>query len=275
MNPMTEEELDELFTADPAGGNADFQPLETGAYDAVCVGVVCKRMPNKFKNGELQDKFNYIFQIVEGTGENQTIYWLKSRLFTRSSNENATLVKDIIMPWTGASLERIQSRFKMRSMLGYPAQLVVSTSEHDGKTYNDVTSIIKPKKNASRVVVAGKLPYYLTKDSIGYDFVEGVEPTLEAPQKKDDVAPVQGLPGGLAEGMQANFQAGQPVNDAAPDFGLATPTVPQNKMPQMPPAAKVTQAANPAEFMGVTNPPAQPQTGVVQEDDDDSSDLPF
>lgn len=255
-NPMTEEELDELFTADPAG-NADFQPLETGAYDAVCVGVICKQMPNKFKNGELQKKFNYIFQIVEGTGENQTIYWLKSRLFTSSSGENATLVKDIIIPWTGASLERIQSRFKMRSMLGYPAQLVVSTSEHDGKTYNDVTSIIKPKKNASREVVAGKLPYYLTKDAIGWDFVEGVEPTLEAPQKKDDVEPVQGLPGGLAEGMQAQAAA-------------------KAAQTKLPPAAKVTQAADPAAFMGVSvqNPPAQPATAAEAPESDDDE-LPF
>lgn len=269
-NPMTEEELDELFTADAAGGT--FEPLEDGMYPAVCCGIVVREMPSKFKEG-LQKKFNYIFQVVQKNEDGkEEIYWLKSKLFTKSSNEKATLVKDILVPWTGASLERIQSRFKMRSMIGYPAQVVVVTTEKDGHTRSDITSIVKPKKNASRDIVPGTMPYYITKDALAVILADGVK---EGEPKKEDVEPVQGLPGGLAEGMQANFQAGQPVNDAAPDFGLATPTVPQNKMPKMPPAAKVTQNGNPAEFMGVTNPPPQPQTGVVQEDDSDSSDLPF
>jgi hypothetical protein len=238
--------------------NAEFEMLEPGAYNGVCVGLTLRNFRNYNNPDQMDEKVQFVFQIVEGGQQ----FYLRSRPCKITLNEKSNLYL-LINSWTKATLERMSNGFSCDKMVGYGAQLVTTTREgKDGKVYAELANILPLKKGTKVQVTPAEIPAYLARGVIDQLWAPGITVKPETTVK-------------AAPDPNAAYRAGQPVNDAAPDFGLATPTVPQNKMPQMPPAAKVTQNGNPAEFMGVTNPPAQPQTGVVQEDDDDSSDLPF
>ena len=84
---MAEETRSEWMTAAPTNGG-DFEILEAGAYDAVCVGLTRKNF-KKFKSetGELEQKFQFVFQI----SENGTNHYLRTLPMRNVINEKSNL----------------------------------------------------------------------------------------------------------------------------------------------------------------------------------------
>ena len=233
--------------------NAEFERLEDGVYNGVCVGVVSRKFKDYNDPSKLVDKVQYIFQVA---ADGQCNYF-RSKPLRPVINEKSNLFL-LLVSWCGATLERIGGGFDYSCMVGQPAQLVINTAtSKEGKSYANLANVLKVKKGTKVPVTPDAIPAYLAKEATGMVLAEGI--TVKEEKAKTASFPTC-LPGG--------------INDQLPGVIPQQPAVPQTQIPQMPPAAKVTQNGNPAAFMGVTNPPAQPETGVVQEGDDDS-DLPF
>ncbi len=243
--------------------SGEFEVLEPGVYPGVCIGLTLKNFRDFNNKEQMVQKAQYVFQICEGGQQ----YYLRTKPFRIVLNEKSNLYQ-LINGWTKATLERMTNGFSCDKMVGFGAQIVVNHREDNGKTYADIANILPLKKGVKVPATPAEIPAFLAKDVTAQLWADGITVKEE---KNPSTTNGTYVP---SQDPNKGYRAGQPVNDAAPDFGLGTPVVPQTQIPQMPPAAKVTQNGNPAEFMGVTNPPPQPATGVVQEGDDDS-DLPF
>ena len=260
----------------PMSDSAEFERLEDGVYNGVCIGVEMRAYRDYNDPNATVNKASYIFQVAEG---GQTFYFRTKPLKNVIGEKSNLFV--LINTWTGASLEKMTNGFSMEKMVGYPAQLVINTvTGKDGKQYANLANVLKVKKGVKVPVTPDAIPAYLVRNSIGYILAEGLT-VKEETQAKASFP--QGLPGGVNSNAIPDN-----INDNLPGF------VPQQakKAPQMPANAQVSQNANPAAFMGqaqntlqVTNPapqPAQPaiqtaeqamaQEGLTEDSDDE---LPF
>lgn len=238
--------------------NAEFEMLEPGAYNGVCVGLTLRNFRNYNNPDQMDEKVQFVFQIVEGGQQ----FYLRSRPCKITLNEKSNLYL-LINSWTKATLERMSNGFSCDKMVGYGAQLVTTTREgKDGKVYAELANILPLKKGTKVQVTPAEIPAYLARGVIDQLWAPGITVKPETTVK-------------AAPDPNAAYRAGAPVNDAAPDFGLGVPAATMAAQTKTPPAAQVTQNGNPAEFMGVTNPPAQPATAAEAPESDDDSDLPF
>lgn len=223
---------------------AEFEVLEPGSYNGVCIGCVIREFPNFNDRSIMDRKVQFIYQIVEGGQQ----YYLRSKPCKIVLNEKSNLYL-LVNSWTKATLERMTNGFSCDKMVGYGAQIVTTTREANGKTYADIANILPLKKGVKVQVTPAEIPAFLAKGALEQVWAEGIT-------VKEDTHKAATFPAGNAAGTVA-----------------AKPPV--QTMPQMPPAAQVTQNGNPAEFMGVTNPPAQPATAAEAPESDDTDDLPF
>lgn len=237
---------------------AEFETLEPGSYNGVCIGCIIREFPNYNDRNLLDRKVQFIFQIVEGGQQ----YYLRSKPCKIVINEKSNLYL-LVNSWTKATLERMTNGFACNKMVGYGAQIVTTTREANGKTYADIANILPLKKGVKVQVTPAEIPAFLAKGALEQVWADGIT-VKEEPHKA------------------ATFPAGNAAGTVA-----AQPPV--QKMPQMPANAQVTQNADPAGFMGGTDftvtvaapVPDMPQ-GVVtaeqalkQEGLDDADDLPF
>jgi hypothetical protein len=180
-------------------------------------------------------------------------------------NEKSNLYT-FINTWTGASLERMTQGFDCSKMVNFPAQVIVTeTTGKDGKVYAEIANVLKAKKGHKATVVPDAIPAYLTRGCVDFLLADGLTVKEDRPLAKAASFPAA-TPSGL--------QPGDRIDDRAP--GLIVPG--NVAAPQMPAAAKVTQAADAKGW--IENPPAQPadavpNVGATAPEEDDDSDLPF
>lgn len=229
--------------------SGEFETLEPGSYNGVCIGCVIREFPDYNNREVMVPKVQFVYQIVEGAQQ----YYLRSKPCKIVLNEKSNLYL-LINGWTKATLERMSNGFACNKMVGFGAQIITTTRENNGKVYADIANVLPLKKNVKVAVTPAEIPAYLAKGAIEQVWADGITVKEEKPKV-------------------ATFPSA--VNDQLPGMVPQQATVPQTQIPQMPPAAQVTQNADPAAFLGVTNPPAQPATGAEAPESDDDSDLPF
>lgn len=250
---MTTQNQNPFFA--PMSNDAEFDRLEDGVYNGVCIGVEMREYRDYNDPNATVQKATYLFQVAEGA---QTFYFRTKPLKVVIGEKSNLFI--LINSWTGASLDKMTQGFSMEKMVGYPAQLVINTvTGKDGKQYANLANVLKVKKGVKVPVTPDAIPAYLVRNSIASILADGITVKEETQTPKGTQFPV-GVAGGIASGKAA---------------------------PQMPANAQITQNQNPAAFMNptlqVTNPAPQPalaaQTPEQAMDQegltDDSDDLPF
>ena len=240
---MTEQANNPFFA--PRSADAEFETLEPGSYNGVCIGAVAREFPNFNDKNVMDTKVQFVFQIVEGGQQ----YYLRSKPCKVVINEKSNLFL-LINSWTKATLEKMADGFSCDKMVGFGAQIVVNNREYNGKTYADIANVIPLKKGVKVPVTPAEIPAYLAKGATAQVWAEGITVKAEEPAQ-----PAKQPFGGAKRG--------------------ADPTVPAN--------AAITQNGNAAGFMGVqapagltvTNPAPAPVQAPAQAEDDSDDDLPF
>ena len=267
---MTTENQNPFFA--PMSETAEFERLEDGAYNGVCVGVEIREYRDYNDPNATVQKATYIFQVAEG---GQTFYFRTKPLKVVIGEKSNLFI--LINTWTGATLERMTEGFSMEKMVGYPAQLVINTvTGKDGKQYANLANVLKVKKGVKVPVTPDAIPAYLVRNSLASILADGITVKDDVQVAKGTQFPAQ-LPGGIASGVAT--QKTKKIN---------TP-----RSTELPANVQVTQNADPAAFMNgqqastlqVTNPAPQPaapaiqtaeqamaQEGLTNDSDDD---LPF
>ena len=224
----------------PVSDSAEFERLEDGVYNGVCIGVEMREYRDFNDPNATVQKATYIFQVADG---GQTFYFRTKPMKVVIGEKSNLFI--LINTWTGASLEKMTEGFSMEKMVGYPAQLVINTvTGKDGKQYANLANVLKVKKGMKVAVTPDAIPAYLVRNSI---------------------AKV------LADGITVKPEDNKSTQSYSTMTGVGTPA------PAIPAGAKVTQAANAQAW--IKNPPAQPADAVPAADkapeEDDDSDLPF
>lgn len=184
---MAEQDL--LTTAAATANGGEFEILESGAYDGVCIGVTCRNF-KKYQSEDLEPKFQFVFQIADN-GKN---HYLRTLPMRNVINDKSNLYL-FLNSWTGATLDKLAQGLDLKKLVGLKAQVVVGESEREGKKYNSITSVIKAKKSATTAVVADdKVPAYLAKDLLAAKWADGlsfaepkVDATAEVPFTDEDL----------------------------------------------------------------------------------------
>lgn len=179
------------FMTSAATGSSEFELLETGAYSAICVGLT-KREFKKYKSEELEPKFQFIFQVVDG----DTKHYLRSLPLRNVINEKSNLFL-FLNGWLGVSLEKASEGIDLGKTVGLKAQIVVDVQERDGKSYNVISNVLKAKKNDKVEFVADDAaPAYLNKgpficsrwiDGLGFAEAKSAAPSTETEFTDDDL----------------------------------------------------------------------------------------
>lgn len=173
-------ELDILTTAAATANGGEFEILEPSVYEGVCVGVTAKNF-RKYQSDELETKFQFIFQVVS---DNQKHY-LRTLPFRNVINDKSNLFL-FLSSWTGANLEQLSGGVDLKKLVGQKAQIVVGEQERDNKKYNNITNVIKAKKNSTVAFVKDdKAPAYLTKDLLASKWIDGLSFSEMQPQNVD------------------------------------------------------------------------------------------
>lgn len=225
----------------PVSDSAEFERLEDGVYNGVCIGVEMREYRDFNDPNATVQKATYIFQVADG---GQTFYFRTKPMKVVIGEKSNLFI--LISGWCGASLEKMTEGFSMEKMVGYPAQLVINTvTGKDGKQYANLANVLKVKKGTKVAVTPDAIPAYLVRNSIAQVLAEGI--TVKPDESK------------TTQAYSTMTGVGKPA-------------------PAIPAGAKVTQAANAQAW--IQNPPAQPADAVpatdkAPEEDDDLDSLPF
>jgi hypothetical protein len=268
---MTTQNTNPFFA--PMSDSAEFERLEDGVYNGVCVGVEMREYRDYNDPNATVQKATYIFQVAEG---GQTFYFRTKPLKVVIGEKSNLFI--LINTWTGASLEKMTQGFSMDKMVGYPAQLVINTvTGKDGKQYANLANVLKVKKGVKVPVTPDAIPAYLVRNSIASILADGITVKEDNLAVKAATFP-KGLPGGLASAGAGGVPVAGGANPAVyPPAKSAVPEVPAN--------AQITQNQNAAAFMNpqlqVTQPAAAPAPAVPaaeqapDQGEDSDDDLPF
>lgn len=166
---MAEETRSEWMTAAPTTGG-DFEILEAGAYDAVCVGLTRKNFKKYKSENEFEPKFQFIFQIVDG----ETKHYLRTLPMRNVINDKSNLFM-FLNSWLGVSLEKCAEGIDLGKTVGLKGQVVVGESERGDKKYNTIENVLKAKKSSTvKFVPDDQAPAFLTKDLLGAHWIDGL-----------------------------------------------------------------------------------------------------
>lgn len=256
---------------------ADFERLEDGMYPGVIAGYTVRKFSDYNDKTKLVEKAQFIIQVGEG---GQT-YYFRTKPMTPVVNEKSNFFI-FLSGISGAGLDKIKEKYPvgvpLNNLIGIPVQAVVNTvTGKDGKEYGNLANVLKAKKGQKTPVAADAIPAYLMRGVVASQLADVLTVKEETVAAKAANFP-QGLPGGLAQGER--------IDDRAPGLIVpGTPVVPQNKIPQVPANAKVTQNTNAQAFMNpqlqVTQPAPQPAPAVPaaeqapDQGEDSDDDLPF
>lgn len=136
------EETNEFMTAAATANGGEFSLLETGAYSAVCVGLVKREFKRYQHPDETEPKFVFIFQVAD----NGTNHYLRTLPMRNVISDKSNLFL-FLNSWLGVSLEKASEGLDLGKCVGLKAQLVVDVQERDGKSYNVISNVLKAKKN--------------------------------------------------------------------------------------------------------------------------------
>lgn len=163
------EQIDLLTTAAATANGGNFEILEAGVYDGVCVGVTVRPF-RKYQSEELENKFQFVFQVVDG----DTKHYLRTLPFRNVINEKSNLYL-FLNSWTGLGLDKLTGGIDLKQFVGTKAQIVVGEAEREGKKYNNITNVIKAKKNSTvEFVKDDKAPAFLNKDLKASKWIDGL-----------------------------------------------------------------------------------------------------
>ena len=171
------EQIDLLTTAAATANGGNFEILEAGVYDGVCVGVTVRPF-RKYQSEDLENKFQFVFQVVDG----DTKHYLRTLPFRNVINEKSNLFL-FLNGWTGLGLDKLTGGIDLKQFVGAKAQIVVGEAEREGKKYNSITNVIKTKKNSTVAFVKDdKAPAFLNKDLLASKWIDGLgfaEPKMD------------------------------------------------------------------------------------------------
>lgn len=157
-----------FITAKPTE-SGEFQLLEPTAYDAVCVGVTARNF-KKYQSEDLESKFQFVFQVVDGDQK----HYLRTLPLRNVINEKSNLFV-FLNKWTGVTLDKCAEGLDLSKLVGCKAQVVVGEQEREGKKYNTVENIIKPKKGSSvEFTPDDKAPAYLKANLLLEKWIDGL-----------------------------------------------------------------------------------------------------
>ena len=203
---MTQETKNPFFAG--ANSEAQFESLEPGTYNAVCVGVTLKELPSYNDKNVLEDKVQFVFAVYE-SGEK---FYLRTKPMKLVISEKSNLAA-FIMNWTKATLDRIKDGFSCDKMIGFGAQLVVMQHEYNGRSYPDIANVLPLKKGVKVEVVADEIPAYLGMNVKAQAWAPGI--TVRAPDVKAKEPAAQ--PFGTVQPQQAPAPA-VPEAEQAPQL---------------------------------------------------------
>lgn len=172
-----------FITAKPTE-SGEFSLLEAGAYDAICVGVTSRNF-KRYQSEDLEPKFQFIFQIVEGDQK----HYLRTQPLRNVINDKSNLFT-LLNSWTGVTLEKCADGIDLSKLVGCKAQIVVDEQEREGKKYNGIANILKAKKSSTVAFVPdNEAPAYLKNNLLLEKWIDGL--AFAAPVEKDEkeVAP--------------------------------------------------------------------------------------
>lgn len=171
---------------------AEFEVLEPGSYDGVCIGITMREFTSK--EGIKTNKVQFVFEICEGAQQ----YFLRSKPCSLVLNEKSNLFQ-LIQSWTKASMERVTAGFSCDKMVGFGAQIIVSHREVNGRTYADIASVLPLKKGVKVEVTPAEIPTYLGKGALKQLWAPGItvkpEKAVVAPAAPAAAMPFHANPG--------------------------------------------------------------------------------
>lgn len=179
---MAEQNTNSFMTAKPTE-SGEFSLLEAGCYDAICVGVTSRNF-KKYQSEDLEAKFQFIFQIVDGDSK----HYLRTLPLRNVINDKSNLFV-LLNSWTGITLDKCADGVDLSKLVGYKAQIVVDEQEREGKKYNGIQNILKAKKNSTVTFVPDdQAPAYLKSNLLLEKWIDGLgfaAPKEDAKPSKD------------------------------------------------------------------------------------------
>ena len=178
---MATEQNNDFLTAAPSVGG-DFQILEAGAYDAVCVGLLKKEFRKYNQPDETEPKFMMVFQIVE----DGVCHYVRTVPY-RNVIAEASKLFQFLNGWLGVTLDKAAGGIDLGKIVGLKAQVVVGEAEKDGKHFNTIENVLKAKKSSTvEFQPDDKAPAWLNKGPFicsrwmeGLSFAEPKEDKVE------------------------------------------------------------------------------------------------
>lgn len=205
-------------------GNTNIPKLENGVYTAISSMLIDLGGQKSLLDGNVRRKFMMIWNIVGEFIEvnNEQLPRVMSKEYTLSLNEKSNLRKDL-QAWRGQAFteEELQG-FDLLSIMNKPCQLQIINEEKNGKTYNNISSIMAIPKgmevepleettifitnNSETWTNWNKIPKWIKdkiKRMVGYEeselktYIDSLEKTEEENQEQnidDVVSPDDDLP---------------------------------------------------------------------------------
>ena len=205
-------------------GNTNIPKLENGVYTAISSMLIDLGGQKSLLDGNVRRKFMMVWNIVGEFIEvnNEQLPRVMSKEYTLSLNEKSNLRKDL-QAWRGQAFteEELQG-FDLLSIMNKPCQLQIINEEKNGKTYNNISSIMAMPKgmevepleettifitnNSETWTNWNKIPKWIKdkiKRMVGYEeselktYVDSLEKTEEENQEQnidDVVSPDDDLP---------------------------------------------------------------------------------
>lgn len=131
-----------MIASDNGGNN--IPKLEGGVYTAISSAIVDMGLQNNEKFNKTQRKFMMIWTILNETIEvnGEQLPRQLSKEYSFSLHEKSTLRKDL-QAWRGKAFTEEELRgFDILNVINVPCQLQILLEERNGKTYNNIASIM-------------------------------------------------------------------------------------------------------------------------------------
>ena len=159
-----------------ARGGGDFKPAPEGLHEAVCVDVVDKGVKENSFGGSAH-KISIVWEInsLMDDGRNFTV----SNWYTLSLHPKANLHK-VLKAWRGKPFTPEElNGFDLEKVIGAPCRVVVEHSEKEGRTYANVTTVMKADRNN---IMKPSGNYIRMQDREDY-----IPPTPAAPERVEEI----------------------------------------------------------------------------------------
>ena len=240
---MTTNNKNPFFAGQSESG--EFETLEPGSYNGVCIGVVVREFPNFNDRNVMDDKVQFVFQIVDGAQQ----YYLRSKPCKLVINDKSNLYL-LINSWTKATLERMAEGFACEKMVGFGAQIIVNNREYNGKLYADIANLLPLKRGVKVPVTPAEIPAFLAKGAKAQLWAEGITVKADQAVTKPEQAPTITFQGkqGVEPSKQANItQNADPAGWMGAQGFQVTQVAPEPELPMQTATQAMQQEGIPAD----------------------------